>query len=81
MLHKLDETYFKNVKVNITHVHNTGHIYIRPYSNLLPFSDTDECEILEVLGKLGIGAIKQNVKRDFTTEPIKAGYGFRLYSL
>lgn len=57
----------------------TGHIYVRPISNIKPFSNSEEDEIVKILSKLEIKTIRNRVKPNFTVEETKAGYGFRIF--
>ena len=61
------------------HDPNTGHIYIRPVNNLIPFSAEQDTAITRVLAGQGIGVVRKFVKGDFTETPIDNGYGFRIF--
>jgi len=74
----LKESHF-SFPVKIIHSYNTGHIYVRPVSNLKPFTNEEEGIIIETLSKLGIGVVRNTVKSNFTTVPIKIGFGFRIF--
>lgn len=65
--------------VKIIHA-STGHIYIRPLNNLNPFTQDQEKFIEDYLNSLQIGVVRNKVKSNFTTEPTKQGYGFRIFS-
>jgi len=58
----------------------TGHVYVKPVNNLSPFSDNQEKIIINLIELRGYGWVKNRVKANFTLEPIKIGYGFRIYS-
>lgn len=58
----------------------TGHIYIRPLNNLKPFTENQEKFIENYVNSLNLGVVRNKVKGNFTTEPTKQGYGFRVYS-
>lgn len=57
----------------------TGHIYIRPSSNLKPFTEDQEKFIENYCNNLNLGVIRNKVKSNFTTESTRQGYGFRIY--
>jgi len=85
-MYTLEETLEKireetNIIFKDIHDRNTGHVYIRPVSNLKPFSDDDESVITEILKSNGIGIIRNRVLRNFTVASTQKNYGFRLFYL
>jgi len=66
------------IKLKVVHV-DTGHIYVRPISNLKPFLSEEEEEIIITLKTHGIQCNKTFVDYRYGTKPIKDGYGFRLF--
>lgn len=66
------------IPVKIFHS-NTGHIYVKPVSNLKPFTEDDEEVIIEVLGNIRLNTVRSKVNSNYTLSPIEKGYGFRVY--
>lgn len=59
----------------------TGHVYIRPISNLKKFTIDQEETIKKVVFSCGYGTIRNTVKSNFTTIPTCEGMGYRIYQL
>lgn len=59
----------------------TGHIYIKPKSNLNPFTEEEEKAIQDILFYVRLKGVKTRVLPNYTTVSIGNGQGFRIVNM